>query len=61
MSRRDLIRHLTRSGCEYLREGGNHTVYVNRENRRSAAIPRHNEISDVLVRVICRELGVPRP
>jgi hypothetical protein len=30
MKRRDLIRPLTAHGCEILREGGNHTVYVNR-------------------------------
>lgn len=29
MKRRDLIRHLEHHGCEFLREGGNHTVYVN--------------------------------
>jgi len=26
----DLIGHLERNGCEFLREGNNHTVYVNR-------------------------------
>ena len=30
MKRKDLIRHLEAHGCEFLREGGNHTVYVNR-------------------------------
>jgi hypothetical protein len=30
MKRRDLIRHLEQHGCQFLREGGNHTVYVNR-------------------------------
>ena len=30
MKRRDLVRHLERQGCELLREGGNHSVYVNR-------------------------------
>lgn len=29
MKRLDLIRHLERHGCEFLREGGNHTIYVN--------------------------------
>ncbi|MFN8615986.1 MAG: addiction module toxin, HicA family [Dehalococcoidia bacterium] len=61
MSRRDLIKHLTENGCEFLREGSNHTVSINRAIRRSAAIPRHNEIVETLVRVICAELGIPRP
>lgn len=30
MKLRDLDRHLERHGCEMLREGGNHTIYVNR-------------------------------
>ncbi|MEK6756467.1 MAG: type II toxin-antitoxin system HicA family toxin [Bacteroidota bacterium] len=28
MKRIDLIRHLEKHGCELLREGGNHSVYV---------------------------------
>lgn len=34
MKRRDLIRHLESHGCELLREGGNHTLYVNRARNR---------------------------
>ena len=30
MKRIDLIRHLERHGAQLLREGGNHSVYVNR-------------------------------
>jgi len=30
VKRKDLIRHLREHGCELLREGGNHSVYVNR-------------------------------
>lgn len=33
MKQRDLIRHLERHGCELLREGGKHTIYVNRAAR----------------------------
>ena len=38
MKRVDLIRHLERNGCEFLREGNNHTVYVNRLARRSSSL-----------------------
>lgn len=51
MKRVDLIRHLERYGCEDLREGGRHTVYVNRKARRSSAIPRHHELNDFLARI----------
>jgi mRNA interferase HicA len=30
MKRIDLIRHLEQHGCEALRQGSNHTMYVNR-------------------------------
>lgn len=28
MKRKDLLRHLERHGCEFLREGGTYTIYV---------------------------------
>ena len=46
MKRRDLLRHLEKLGCEFLRESGNHTIYVNRRAQKSSAIPRHREIID---------------
>lgn len=61
MKRLDLIRHLEKHGCEFLREGGSHTVYVNRAQQASSAVPRHREINDFLARKICRDLGVPMP
>jgi predicted RNA binding protein YcfA (HicA-like mRNA interferase family) len=61
MKRTDLIRHLEQQGCEFLREGSKHTVYVNRAVQRSSSIPRHREINDFLARKICRDLQVPEP
>lgn len=61
MKRRDLLRHLERHGCEFLREGGAHTVYVNRAARKVATIPRHNEIYEHLASRICKDLEVPVP
>ena len=61
MKRIDLIRHLEQHGCEFLREGGEHTVYVNRTARRSSSIPRHREVNDFLARKICDDLQVQRP
>ncbi|MBL8891862.1 MAG: type II toxin-antitoxin system HicA family toxin [Planctomycetaceae bacterium] len=48
-------------GCEMVREGGNHSWWANPENRRRSAVPRHNEISDLLARKICRDPGIPDP
>ncbi len=61
MKRTDLLRHLEQYGCELLREGGNHTIYVNRIERKASSIPRHREINDFLARKICRDLQVPEP
>jgi len=61
MKRIDLARHLERHGCEFLREGGNYSVYVNRAMQWASAVPRHREINDFLARKICRDLQVPEP
>ena len=63
MKRRALLKHLRERGCEFLREGSSHTVYVNREAQRSSTIPRHTEmeISDKLARKIRKDLGIPPP
>jgi predicted RNA binding protein YcfA (HicA-like mRNA interferase family) len=61
MKLRELIRHLEQNGCEYLREGGNHTIYVNRAAQKVSAIPRHKEVNDYLARKICRDLQIPEP
>lgn len=61
MKRRDFVRHLESHGCELLREGGNHSVFVNRSVQRTSTVPRHREINDLLARKICRDLQVPDP
>ncbi|MEW5800162.1 MAG: type II toxin-antitoxin system HicA family toxin [Bacteroidota bacterium] len=61
MKRRELIRYLRQQGCELLREGGNHTIFINRKTRKSSTVPRHNEINDILVKKICKDLEVKNP
>ncbi len=61
MKRVDLIRHLEKCGCVMLREGGNHTVYVNGAVRKVSTVPRHREINELLIRKICRELDIRQP
>jgi len=45
MKLKDLVRHLKDHNCDLLREGGNHSVYVNPENNQVSAVPRHREIN----------------
>ncbi|NGZ60286.1 MAG: addiction module toxin, HicA family [Nitrospira sp. LK265] len=61
MKRIDLIRHLERHGVQFLREGGNHSVYVNRAAAKTSTVPRHREINDFLAQKICKDLEVPKP
>jgi predicted RNA binding protein YcfA (HicA-like mRNA interferase family) len=58
MKRRDLVWHLEQHGCELLREGSRHSVYVNRLNSKVSTVPRHNEINDYLAEKICKDLEV---
>ncbi len=59
MNRADLLRHIERHGCVFLREGGRHSVYVNRAARKTSTVPRHREINDYLARKICKDLEIP--
>jgi len=61
LKRRDLIRYLEKKGCELLREGGNHTVYVNRKEKKASTVPRHREIDHNLAKKIFKDLGIPQP
>ncbi len=61
MSRRDLIAHLRRHGCEFVREGANHSWWQNPATNRRSTVPRHSEIEDLLARKICRDLGIAEP
>jgi predicted RNA binding protein YcfA (HicA-like mRNA interferase family) len=61
VKRVDLIRHLEQHGCALFREGGSHSIYVNRRTRKSSSVPRHREINEFLARKICRDLEIPMP
>jgi mRNA interferase HicA len=41
------------------REGGSHSLWLNPASGAVEAVPRHNEIADLLARKICRNLAVP--
>jgi len=59
MKRRDLIQLLTQHGCELLREGARHSVFVNRKAGKATTVPRHTEINEHLARRICKDLEIP--
>ncbi|MDE2846714.1 MAG: type II toxin-antitoxin system HicA family toxin [Gemmatimonadota bacterium] len=59
MKRGSLLRHLRRHNCQLKREGRSHSLWYNTITGAIEAIPRHTEISNRLVRKICRNLSVP--
>jgi mRNA interferase HicA len=61
VKRRELVRHLAQHGCELVREGDSHSIYVNRAAAKTSTVPRHSEINADLARKICKDLGVPVP
>ena len=61
MKRTDLIKHLCRERCVFIREGAKHSVFFNPLTKRSSTVPRHNEIDNYLAEKICRDLGVKKP
>ncbi|HHS50098.1 MAG TPA: addiction module toxin, HicA family [candidate division Zixibacteria bacterium] len=61
MKRNQVLKHLRRHGCVVSREGKKHTLIWNPVAQLGAALPRHNEIKDILVTIICRELDIPAP
>jgi len=61
MKRRDLVKHLNQHACELMREGENHSIFVNRSVQKVTSVPRHREIDDFLCKKICRDLQIPTP
>jgi len=61
VKRLDLERHLRGQGCQFLREGGNHTAWWNPANRKTSSLPRHREINNLTARKICRDPEVAPP
>ena len=59
MKRRDLLKHLRAYNCELHREGSKHSLWVHISQKKYSSIPRHNEINDILVKKICKDLGIP--
>jgi len=59
MKRTEFIRWLRSQNCDLLREGSRHSWWYNMESGRRSAVPRHNEINEILARKICKDLGIP--
>jgi len=61
MKRKDLIKHLFKNGCIFIREGARHSVFFNPLLKKTSTIPRHTEINNLLAKKICQDLGIESP
>lgn len=59
MKRNALIKHLKNHNCVLIREGGNHSIYQNLINQKKSAVGRHQELSNLLCKKICKQLEIP--
>jgi len=59
MKRAELLAHSREHGCVFLREGAQHSWWINPAQNCRSANPRHNEVLDLLARKICKDLGIP--
>lgn len=61
MKRKEFERYLKNNGCVLLREGSNHSIWINTLNNVQTSVPRHPEIVNVTCKVICKQLSIPFP
>ena len=54
--RTKIIRVLREHGFEFLREGGNHTIFTN--GTINIPVGRHREIDRDMARIIAKEIGI---
>ena len=59
MKRNAFIKHLKTNGCVLLREGANHTLYLNPNNGKKSTVGRHPVLSDLMCKIICKQLEIP--
>jgi len=58
MKRDELIRQLIRQGCQLLRHGSVHDIYINPATGQKQPVPRHTEIDNALAKHIKKYLGL---
>ena len=61
MKLRDLLIHLRRYGCRFVREGSDHSIWENPTKGRRTSVPRHREVPEYTAARICKQLEIPTP
>ena len=62
MKKGKFIKYLNQYGCFATgRQKGSHAQFRNAVNGAKTIVPMHNDIDDMLVKRICKQLGIPAP
>ena len=61
MQRNDFLKHLKKHNCTLMREGGSHSWVINKSTGNHTIVPRHSELSNLLCKIICKQLDSPSP
>ena len=59
VKRRDIIKYLEKNGFSLYREGGNHSIYINKYGVR-VPVGRHSTFDRYKANDICKEAGIPQ-
>jgi predicted RNA binding protein YcfA (HicA-like mRNA interferase family) len=57
MKKNDLVKAITANGAVFIRHGGKHDWYKNIQTGVQQAVPRHNEINEILAKSIIKKLS----
>lgn len=52
------LKHLRAQKCILLLEGRSHSILINPATDTTQTVPRHTEISELLVKKICKKLAI---
>lgn len=58
MKRNAFIKHLKENGCILVREGANHSLFINPDNGKKSTVGRHPELSNLMCKIICKQLDI---
>ena len=59
MKRHTFLKHLKENGCILVREGARHSLYLNTKNKKISTVARHPELSELMCKIICKQLEIP--
>ncbi len=60
MKRETFIKYLKKNDCYLLREGANHSIFMNPTNGKQTTVPRHPELDELMCKMICKQLEIPK-